>query len=529
MASLSPGDFDSFFEAVYRYKPFPWQRMLLDRIASGGDWPQVIDLPTASGKTACIDIAVFTLALQAEMNPLERSARRRIFFVVDRRIVVDEAFERAEKLAEGLAAAEGGILKIVADRLRYLSGGDTPLAVAKLRGGISCQRRQWSEDPRQAAVITSTVDQIGSRLLFRSYSGSSLAAPIHAALAAYDSLITLDEAHCAQPFMQTVSSVRDYLNSDKWSLGRASIAPPLKLMVMSATAPLTDPAGRPLEKFPNAEQRVVALNDPEITKRSAAVKRARLESIGRGGPSALVKKAAEFARQATTKSCKRVAVMVNRVNLAREIAGAIKGAQGQPLCDVVLLTGRMRSIDREDLVRQWSPFLRACDPEGPPRPIIVVTTQCLEVGADFSFDFLVTQCAAIDALLQRFGRLDRLGRVGTTDAVILAAQDDVSDNADDPIYGKSVARTWQWLRERSAEQPETGLVNFGINVIGKAIRSLGHKILEPMLAPHPDAPILMPAHVDILCQTAPHPVPDVDVPAYLHGVGRGEPGGRVAF
>jgi tetratricopeptide (TPR) repeat protein len=50
-----------------------------------------------------------------------------------------------------------------------------------------------------------------------------------------------------------------------------------------------------------------------------------------------------------------------------------------------------------------------------------------------------------------------------------------------------------------------------------------------MLAPHHDAPILMPAHVDILCQTAPHPVPDVDVPAYLHGVGRGEPEVRVAF
>lgn len=529
MGELLPADFAEFFRSVHEHEPFPWQRMLLERIAVGADWPQVIDLPTASGKTACIDIAVFALALQGQVPPHQRTARRRIFFVVDRRIVVDEAFERAARLAAKLDAAKSGVLKTVAEQLRSVSGGTTPLAVAKLRGGIARTHQHWSGNPLQPAVITSTVDQIGSRLLFRSYGGSPLIAPVHAAMAAYDSLIILDEAHCARPFMQTVSSVRNYLDKDKWSYGKVALAAPLKIVVMSATAPLADAAGNALDKFPTAQERAAALDDPKIIERSTAVKSAKLEPIENGGNSALIKRASALAREAISSGCKRIAVMVNRVDLASEIAKAIRDAQGLPPCEIVLLTGRMRPIDRDDLVNHLSNSLRAVKPEEPSRPIVVVTTQCLEVGADFSFDFLVTQCASIDALIQRFGRLDRLGLMRKTSAVILANKQDIADTANDPIYGKAIAGTWRWLLTQANDSAEPESVNFGISAIGEIVRSLNHDTLDPMLAPHPDAPILMPSHVDILCQTAPHPTPDIDVPAYLHGVSRGQPEVRVAF
>ena len=108
--------FKEFFQALWSpYEPFPWQCMLAKRISTG-PWPQAIDLPTAAGKTACIDAAIYALASQAEEPVTQRSAPRRIWFVVDRRIVVDEAFTRASAIACKLEEAKEGPLKTVADR-----------------------------------------------------------------------------------------------------------------------------------------------------------------------------------------------------------------------------------------------------------------------------------------------------------------------------------------------------------------------------------------------------------------------------
>ena len=87
MADLQASDFGQFFKELHGHPPFPWQQALAEKVcAEGWDNVKVIDLPTASGKTACIDIALFALAVRGGDAP------RRIFFVVDRRVVVNEAY-----------------------------------------------------------------------------------------------------------------------------------------------------------------------------------------------------------------------------------------------------------------------------------------------------------------------------------------------------------------------------------------------------------------------------------------------------
>src|ERR1035441_2149836 len=89
--------FAEFFYAVRKKNPFPWQEEYAAE-ALNGNW-RPVGMPTAAGKTALIDIAVYALAKRAP------GAARRLFFVVDRRVIVDEAAEHSVELAECLRKA----------------------------------------------------------------------------------------------------------------------------------------------------------------------------------------------------------------------------------------------------------------------------------------------------------------------------------------------------------------------------------------------------------------------------------------
>ena len=190
-------DFEAFFKALWGYEPFPWQSALMRRVVEKG-WPETLDVPTSSGKTSAIDIALYHLALDAvgSKTPGDRKAPLRIIFTIDRRLVVDDAYERARNIRDRLVQAPPGtILAEVAESLRAISGSKSePLKVLRLRGGVP-RERVFIDNPLQPAVILSTVDQVGSRLLFRGYGISPNMRPVHAALMGMDSLIILDEAH----------------------------------------------------------------------------------------------------------------------------------------------------------------------------------------------------------------------------------------------------------------------------------------------------------------------------------------------
>ncbi len=509
MTELHLGDFETYFAAVHGAPPFPWQARLLRHVVEGG-WPRVLDLPTGSGKTAALDIALFHLALEAASE--QRRAPTRIVLVVDRRTVVDQASERAERIANALEGSSASVLARMRARLSSLSGGDRigpgqPLAVTALRGGIA-RDDGWARSPVQPLIALSTVDQVGSRLLFRGYCVSRSMRPIHAGLLGSDTLFLLDEVHLAEPFRQTLTQIAERY------CGWAERALPSRWYVVSMSA-TTGPGGG--ERFTLDDH---DRSHPVLRKRLDARKVVRLvESRVTGDEASRVHKFAARIAEAAAPPMDvpgvAVGVVVNRVRLAHLVFKLIREQYGHNAV-IYLLTGRMRPLDRADVEREVKRRVGAGrNPRVPDdgRPTIVVATQCIEAGADLDFDLLVTECASFDALKQRFGRLNRLGESARCSGVVLVRGDRLTE--DDPVYGTSLATTWAWLKKHADARDQ---IDFGIGALASA-----SEVVSGLVAQRPDAPLLLPAHLDTWVQTSPAPDPDPDVSLWLHGPQGAEP------
>ncbi|MFZ5484075.1 MAG: type I-G CRISPR-associated helicase/endonuclease Cas3g [Pseudomonadota bacterium] len=513
MHELDAEGFTAFFQTVWGTPPFAWQRELARRVIENTDspWPEAIALATAAGKTACMDIAVYALAAQSGRlgagQPI--TAPRRIFFVVDRRVIVDEAFERAQCLAMRLQLAHDGIVKTVADRLRGLAGSETPLAAYQLRGGI-VRSEVWAKSPTQPMIVASTVDQIGSRLLFRAYGPAPGMWPVHAGLVGNDSLILLDEAHCAQPFLETLQAVKRYR---AWA--EAPLPSPFHVAVMSATPPAVADVFR--DESDEGRNPAHPLGRRQQASKPAALvvadkAKGKNEDIAKDElAKKLVKQALKLVAQwkQDNEGKPAVALFCNRVDTARRAYGLL----AKEVATITLLTGRMRPIDKDDTV---GGDLAALSVEQSPtrrldRPHFVVTTQTLEVGANLDFDLLVTECASLDALRQRFGRLNRMGRDIHAQAAIVVRADQAEKSEDDPVYGAALANTWRWLKQHADKDS----IGFGIAELTPRLPD-GARLTE-LNTPSVHAPVMLPAHVDALAQTAPEPWPSPDVALFLHG------------
>lgn len=527
--------FDAFFRELWGFPPFGWQRALAERVLTNPDrpWPKAIALPTAAGKTACIDIAVFALAAQADRLDSGRhiTAPRRIFFVVDRRVIVDEAHARAHKLAQRLRTTDGQSesIKWVADRLRTLARGGPrplkpdpdPLGVFELRGGMY-RSEAWAKSPLAPIVVASTVDQFGSRLLFRAYGRGPSMWPVYAGLTGNDALVLLDEAHCAQPFMQTLHAVGRFRD---WA--ETSLPATFQPVVLSATPPQSCVDDVFNDDTPEPR-------DPEhpLGRRQLARKPVRLQvskAKGKRAAEALAKDLAQAAETLVTEHRRGIVIFVNRVASARATHRLLnKRHPGR----AVLLTGRMRPIDKDRVIAErLRPLASSARPDQrdaclKAQPLFVVATQTLEVGADLDFDGLVSECASLDALRQRFGRLNRMGRPidGSNEhgqptgaeAVIIGRADQAEPGSEDPVYGKALSATWQALERH---QRTIGALDFGIAHLDvQALSADAEASLTPNVT---NAPVLLPSHLDAWVQTSPEPEPTAEIALFLHGPQRG--------
>lgn len=495
--SLTADDFPTFFRDVHDCDPFPWQHRLASEVLSTGRWPATIGLPTGTGKTAVLDVAVFALAACPARFP------RRIVFVIDRRIVVDQVCLRAKRIAERVQKARTALLSRVCDHLLALSDGGQALGVAALRGGIPIDN-EWARQPDQPWVVVSTVDQFGSRLLFRGYGVNRRMRPIHAGLAGNDCLVVLDEVHLSAPFAETLGQIGAF---EPGKLPRRFV-----VVEMSATPRAKE---RPFRLEPASDIKECE----EMRRRVCAKKEAKLESVQNHKlmPAKILRLVKSMTSPKIENRPSSIGVVVNRVRVARETHEVLQEAG----YDVHLLTGRMRALDRVKTLEAVKPLVDPDRETSQDEVAIVVATQAIEVGADFSFDALVTECAAIDSLRQRFGRLDRRGKhyeqTGKpAQAIIVGPRAVVASKKPDPVYGEAVRRTWEELRRRSEDDGtgEQQKRELSIDVGPQALSDFP----EEAKAPRDKAPIVMRTHMDAWVQTSPEPIVQPMVEQFLHGM-----------
>ena len=455
MMAPAPG-FADFYRAIHGREPFPWQARLARHVAEKDRWPEQVGVPTGLGKTACLDIAVWWLATQADREPQQRTAPTRIWWVVNRRLLVDSTHEHAEErlarvLAEpdasGLTGKDRQVAAAVAERLRSLSADPDapPLDVIRLRGGVASRT---PSDPSQPTVILCTLPMYGSRLLFRGYGATRSLRPIDAAMAGTDSLVLLDEAHLAPHLRTLMDALADCTPDAEPTLAKSRS----RSRITSLTATGDDSA----ERFDLDE---ADLANPTINRRLHAAKPLEVRTSEQGDTA---RPLAEAARDLLTQAAQPASCLVfaNTPKTAREtfvrLRREVKDAE------LLLLTGLNREREAEriradilDPATGMAAIRRADDVRE--RHLIVVATQTLEVGADLDAEYLVTEACGVRALTQRLGRLNRLGHHSHARAVYLHApppkrrgRSSRGDSESWPVYGEEPKQVLQRLKDAGA-------------------------------------------------------------------------------
>lgn len=372
-----PG-FDECFRTLTGHLPLTWQRRLFTRYLSTGRLPSALDLPTGLGKTSVMSI--WYLALKAGA-----SVPRRLVYVVDRRAVVDQATDEAEKIRT--------------------HSGDPDLRISTLRGQFA-DNRAWLEDPASPAIIVGTVDMTGSRLLFEGYGVSRRMRPFHAGLLGADTLVVLDESHLVPPFERLLEQISGNAALGPTAAADRDLIPRFHLLSLSATGRDRDGDVFRLD----AQDR----NDPVIGARLNALKRLTFEPVGdRKLPERLAETAWRLAEDGAAPA--RVLVYCNSRDVAAKTLNELRtlsARQGIPEGNFQLFVGARRVRERDGARKRLKDLGFLSGDAAPGQAAFVVATSAGEVGVDLDADHMVMDLVPFERIVQRVGRVNRLGRNG---------------------------------------------------------------------------------------------------------------------
>jgi CRISPR-associated endonuclease/helicase Cas3 len=491
----TPLPFRVAFEALTGHLPFPWQEKLYAKLLTG-ELPVHCDVPTGLGKTSVT--AVWVAALGASLSDPTSAGRvpRRLVYVVDRRVVVDQATSEVERLRDRLAKSKAddslALLRPLVAALCNSATVPDPagITVSTLRGKFA-DNHAWHLDPSRPAIIVGTVDMIGSRMLFAGYGGLGRNwRSLQAGLLVQDAWVVLDEAHLVPAFETLLGGI-------ELQQARGQALSPFGVTRMSATLALKegDPAAdaqsgcEPL--FTSADE-----NDSRVSKRLNAQKALRFVVAGaavaatKAGDrkAALAKKIATQAVELAGQD-RAVVIFADTVDLVKAIAKELPDKWQNR---VLALTGEMRGHERDELVK--SEVLAAFDPQrsrtGNTAPAFLVATACVEVGMDFDADDAVCDVVALERMIQRLGRVNRRGETRAAIHAVVTFEPEALDPDKADEFTAAEACVWTLRQLPSNDE------SFDVSPAALRALDLASPTARRAFTPPPVSPALDEARLD---------------------------------
>ena len=371
--------------------PDPWQLRF-----AADEWPEVLIAPTGSGKTAGV-----TLGWTAHRLRTPEATPRRLVWCLPMRTLVEQT---------------EAVVREWFGRLQDHRVGDglipRPQDVHVLMGGVEAAR--WLDTPEHPAVIIGTQDMLLSRALMRGYASSRAVWPMEFALLHLDSQWVFDEVQLMGTGRATSAQLEAFrrFDADRTTLKGSTHPAPARSLWISATL---EPDWLRTVDFRTPERDAVRRVEPQqerdgrLLGLTTAKKKLTRTDLAPGSSKAADVDAYvdQLAGAILDAHCsgRMTLIILNRVQRAQHLHDALarklKNASSPPT--LALVHGRFRPADRQREFRK----VAGKDERGGAKDVIVVATQAVEAGVDFSAAVLFSELAPWPSMVQRFGRANR--------------------------------------------------------------------------------------------------------------------------
>lgn len=408
------------FRDIFGFEPYPAQQAFIDTVTEPGVY--VLEAPMGMGKTES--------ALYAASRLIEKGVHSGLYFALPTRLTSDRIHKRVEQFLKAVSAASTPVK--LAHGQAWLKEFESGAEGSDKAAGN--RPPPWFNPSKRGLLFPFAVGTIDQALL----SVLNVKHSFVRSFALAGKVVVLDEVHSYDAYTGTLL---DELVKRLRELGctviilSATLTAARRKALLGENAP--DATGYPLLTGLRATgEAVVSVLEPPPSRE------VHLRWIDAVAESPLAV-AVEKARAGCNVLC-----IANTVATAQEWYRRIKANEmyeGDEF-PIGLLHAKFTAHDRDHIENEWMAKLGKPDREGResarPHGSILISTQIVEQSVDIDADWMLSELAPVDMLLQRLGRLwrhDRQNRpIAEPELAVVCAKMPAEDLSDLPSDTKEL-------------------------------------------------------------------------------------------